>query len=153
MPLMLRSTYLSVITCSIIFLVYAWWVFQVLGVGYFTGPDALVRTGKAISILIVAGFGFEIAVQIGTVFLRTKLRRLTTTDDTDELIVDERDKQILHRSLFVSLHVLCAGLFLAIFALAAGFEAFWVFHIIVLFYALAVATELGIKIFLFKRGI
>ena len=41
----LRSTYLYVFTTAVIFSAYAWWVFGVLGVAHFTGPDELVRIG------------------------------------------------------------------------------------------------------------
>lgn len=147
MSVLVRSTYLSIFTTSVIFLVYGWWVFQVLGVGYFTGPDALVRIGKAIGVLILAGYGFEFLVQIGAVFISARL------SGERDVIVDERDKQIVYRSTFISMHVLYAGIFLAIGALAFGWAPFWVFNIIVLFYVLAVATELGAKIFFFRRGL
>jgi len=49
--------------------------------------------------------------------------------------------------------VLCIGLFLSIGALAIGWEPFWVFNIIVLFYGIANVVELGAKIFFFNNGI
>ncbi len=145
----IRSTYLSVFTTAIIFCVYGWWIFQILGVTYVTGPDALVRIGKSIGILILAGYAFEILVQLGALIIDAKF----SGKSLRELIVDERDKLIVYRSIFVSMHVLCGGVFLAIGALALGWEAFWVFNIIVLFYGLAVATELVAKILFFHRGI
>lgn len=144
----IKSTYLSVFTTVVVFSVYAVWVFQILGVGYFTGPDELVRIGKAIGILILAGWAFEISVVIGiTVFDAVKAGK-----KLHQIIVDERDKQINYRSMFISNHVLCAGLFLSIGALAMGWAPFWVFNVIVLFYALANLTELSAKIFFFHRG-
>lgn len=144
-----RSTYLSLFTTAVVFLAYGWWVFQIAGVSYFTGPDALVRIGQSIGILIVAGFAFEYAVQFIGLAIDAKLngRKLS------ELVVDERDKLIVYRSIFISMHVLCGGLFLAIGALALGWEPFWVFNIMVLFYAMANATELGAKVYFFRRGI
>lgn len=145
---LLRSTYASIITSSIIFLVYGFWIFQIIGIDYFTGPDALVRIGKAIGALIIAGYAFEWSVQIATLFLGLKRSGKSLV----ELIVDEREKQIAYRSLSISLHILCIGIVLSIGALAMGWAPFWVFHIIVLFYALAVATELASKIYFFRKG-
>ena len=66
---LLRATYTSMATSSIIFLVYAFVVFQVIGVDYFTGPDALVRIGKSLGLLIIAGYAFEWSVQIATLII------------------------------------------------------------------------------------
>lgn len=145
---LIRATYASMATSSIIFLVYAFVVFQVIGVDYFTGPDALVRIGKSLGILIIAGYTFEWSVQITTLIFGVK----GTGKPFKDLIVDEREKQIVYRSMSISLNVICFGIILSVGALALGWEAFWVFHIIVLFYALAVATELVSKIVLFRRG-
>jgi len=142
-----RSTYLSIISCTIIFSVYAIWVFHFLGVGYFTGPDAMIRVGKSIGVLIVAGFGFEIALQLAGIFFGARGGTLAG------LIVDERDKQIAYRSVFISMFFICGGIFLAVAAMAMGWEIFWVFNIMVLFYALGVAAELGSKLYFLREGI
>jgi uncharacterized membrane protein len=144
-----KATYVSLFTTVVVFLVYAVWIFQVLGVGYFTGPNELVRIGQSIGILILAGWAFHIVVVIGVMILDAK----RTGKKLHEIIVDERDRQINYRSMFISMHVLCAGLFLAIGALAMGWAPFWVFNIIVLFYACANLTELSAKIFFIHRGI
>ena len=145
----IKSTYVSIFTTVVIFFVYALWVFQIVGVGYFTGPDELVRIGKTIGTLILAGWAFHIVVVIGAVLLDAK----KSGKSVNELIVDERDKQINYRSMYISMHVLCAGIFLSIGALALGWAPFWVFNIIVLFYALANMTELGAKLFFIHQGI
>lgn len=145
----IKSTYLSVFTTVVIFSVYAVWIFQILGIGYFTGPDELVRTGRAIAALAIAGWAFHILLVLSvTIFDAKKLG-----NKLSELIVDERDKQINYRSMFISMHVLCAGLLFSIAALAMGWAPFWVFNIIVLFYAFANLTELGAKLFFIHRGI
>jgi len=144
-----KATYLSIFTTVVIFLIYAFWIFQFLGIGYFTGPDELVRIGKAIGTLILAGWAFHIIVVLSATFLDLK----KTGKKVNDVIVDERDKQINYRSMYISMHVLCAGLLLAIGALAMGWAPFWVFNIIVLFYAFANATELGAKLFFFHHGI
>ncbi len=145
----IKSTYVSIFTTVVIFLVYALWVFQIMGIGYFTGPDELVRIGKTIGTLILAGWAFHIIVVLGAILLDAK----KSGKGMHELIVDERDKQINYRSMYISMHVLCAGIFLSIGALAHGWAPFWVFNIIVLFYALANMTELGAKLFFIHQGI
>jgi len=133
-----KSTYLSIFTTVVIFLVYALWVFQVLGVGYFTGPDALVRIGKALGTLILAGWAFHIIFVLGVTAFDLKKSGKHFAD---------------YRSMFIAMHVLCAGIYLAIGALAMGWAPFWVFNIIVLFYALANVTELAAKVFFIRQGI
>lgn len=144
----IKSTYLSIFTTVVIFLVYGLWIFQVLGVGYFTGPDELVRIGKAIGTLILAGWAFHIIVVLGVILFYSKKEG----KKLGEVVIDERDKQINYRSMFISMHVLCAGIFLAVGALAIGWAPFWVFNIIVLFYAFANVTELGAKLFFIHNG-
>lgn len=144
----IKSTYLSVFTTVVVFSVYAVWIFQVLGVGYFTGPEEMLRIGKAIGILILAGWAFELALVIGVTLFDAK----KAGKKPHQIIVDERDKQINYRSNFISMHVLCAGLYLSIGALVMGWAPFWVFNIIVLFYAFANLTELGAKVFFIHRG-
>ncbi len=144
-----RLTYVSVFTTLLVYLVYGWWVFHVMGVGYFMGPDALVRIGRTIGGLIIFGHAFEWAVLLGTAMIGAR----QTGKKIQDLVIDERDKQINYRSLTLSRHVLCVGLFLAIAAMAIGWEAFWVFNIIVLFYAFGNVTDLGAKIFFFRKGI
>lgn len=144
----IKSTYLAIFATVVIFSVYAVWIFHILGVGYFTGPQELVRIGKAIGILILAGWAFEIALVMAvTVFDARKAGK-----KIHQLVVDERDRQINYRSMYISLHVLCAGLYLSVGALALGWAPFWVFNIIVLFYAFANLTELGAKVLFIHRG-
>lgn len=148
MPILLKNTYVYVFTATVIFAVYGWWVFGVLGVEYFTGSDALVRIGKAISTLIIGGYAFEIA----TVFILSIFSYKVLKKTKDDFTVDERDKEILYKSMYVSHLVLCAGLFLSIGALALGWSAFWVFNLIVLAFLLSVVAELSTKLFLYNRG-
>jgi len=144
-----KSTYLSILTTLIIFLVYGLWIFQFLGIGYFTGPDELVRIGKTIGTLILAGWAFHIFVIASVTLFDLKKAGKKFTD----VMVDERDKQINYRSMYIAMHVLCAGILVAVGALALGWAPFWVFNIIVLFYALANVTELSAKLFFIHRGI
>ena len=146
---LVRTTYFCVFSTLLVYMVYAWWVFQVMGVSYFMGPDALVRIGRSIGSLIVFGHVFEWLVLISALVLGSKLAGKSVS----ELVVDERDKQINYRSISLSRHVLCIGLFLSMGALAMGWEPFWVFNIIVLFYGIANVVELGAKIFFFRQGI
>jgi len=148
MPIQLKTTYLYIFTSIVIYAVYGWWVFGVLGIEYFTGPDALVRIGRAIATLIIAGYAFE----IGTVFIVSIFSAKVLKNTKADFMVDERDKDILHKSMHTSHLVLCTGLFLSTGALALGWSAFWVFHLMVLAFALSVAMELGTKLFLYKRG-
>jgi len=144
-----KATYLSIFTTVVIFLIYGLWIFQILGIGYFTGPDELVRIGKAIGTLILAGWAFHIFVILSiTVFDLKKAGKKIS-----DVIMDERDKQINYRSMYIAMHVLCAGILLSIGALALGWAPFWVFNIIVLFYAFANLTELGAKLFFIHQGI
>ena len=145
----IKSTYLSIFTTVVIFSVYAAWIFLKLGIGYFTGPDELIRIGRAIGALAIAGWAFHIVLVLGVTIFDVKRAGKNIAD----IIVDERDKQINYRSMFISMHVLCAGLLLSIGALAIGWAPFWVFNIIVLFYAFANLTELGAKLFFIHRGI
>ena len=144
-----RITYISVFTTLLAYLVYSWWVFQVMGVGYYMGPDALVRIGRTIGSFILLGHAFEWAILFSAILLSAKL----TGKRIWELVFDERDKQISERSISLSRHVLCVGIFLAIGALAIGWAPFWVFNIIVMFYGLSNVTELGAKIFFIRQGI
>ena len=75
-----------------------------------------------------------------------------TRPDASEYVIDEREKLIEYRSATYSSRVVILGLFIAIFAMASGVEAFWVFNIIVLFYALAIATELTLKLIWLGKG-
>jgi len=144
-----KGTYLSILTTVVIFSIYGFWIFQFLGIEYFTGPDELVRIGKAIGTLILAGWVFHLLVIFSVTLLDLKKEGKNFTD----VMMDERDKQINYRSMYIAMHVLCAGLWAAIGALAMGWAPFWVFNIIVLFYALANVTELGAKLFFIHQGI
>jgi hypothetical protein len=147
MPVLLKSTYVHVFTAIVIFATYGFWVFGIMGVEYFTGPDALIRIGKSIATLIVAGYAFEILLTMAIVGKDALLQAKAGIDP-----IDERDKQILYKSLFTSHLVLCAGLFLSVAALALGVEAFWVFNAIVLAFMFSVIAELGTKLFLYHTA-
>lgn len=148
MPVQLKSTYVYMFTAIVIIAAYGWWIFGVLGVEYFAGPDALTRIGRAISILIIGGYAFEISVLFIVGIFSVKVLKSTK----DDFILDERDMQILYKSLHASHFVLCTGLFLSIGALALGWGAFWVFNSMVLVFFLSVLTELATKLFLYRRG-
>lgn len=149
MPIQLKTTYIYIFTLIVTFSIYGWWVFGVLGIEYFTGADALVRIGRAIGLLIIGGYAFEIL----TIFLASIFSATVLKNTKDDFMVDERDKEILHKSMHLSHLVLCTGLFLAVGALAMGWSAFWVFHLMVLAFALSVVMELGTKLFLYKQGV
>lgn len=148
MPVQLKSTYVYIFTATVIFTVYAWWIFGVMGITHFTGPDALVRIGQAIFSLIIFGYAFELTVLFAVGLFGIKVLKNTKEDFT----LDERDKQILYKSLYLSHLVLCSGIFLSIGALAAGWSAFWVFNMIVLAFLLSVVAELATKLFLYQKG-
>lgn len=148
MSVSLKSTYVYMFTSIVIFAVYGWWVFGVLGVEYFTGEDALVRIGRALSILIVAGYAFEIL----TVLSWSVFNSVVLKHKKEDFVVDQRDRQITYKSIYNSHFVLCAGIFIAIGAMAMGWSAFWVFNLMVLGFALSVLMELGSKIYHYKRG-
>jgi len=147
MSLLLKSTYVHVFTAIVIFATYAFWVFGVLGVEYFTGPDALIRIGKSIAILIIAGYTFEILVTLALLGKESIQKAKSGIDP-----IDEREKQILYKSLLNSHVILCGGLFLSVGALALGVPAFWVFNAIVFAFLLSVIAELGTKLFLYHAG-
>ena len=147
MSLLLKSVYIHIFTALVIFATYAFWVFGVLGIEYFTGPDALTRIGKSIGILIIAGYAFEILV---TVALLGKESMQQAKKGIDP--IDERDQQILYKSLFNSHIALCGGLFLSVAALALGVPIFWVFNAIVFAFLLSIIAELSTKLFLYHAG-
>lgn len=68
-------------------------------------------------------------------------------------MVDERDKEIMRKSMHLSHLVLCSGLFLSVGALALGWSAFWVFNLMVLAFGLSVVAELATKLVLYKQGV
>lgn len=141
MSVLVKTTYLYIFTATVIFATYGWWTFGVLGVEYFTGPDALVRIGKAISILIVCGYAFEWAcLLVAGLFGSTVLRKPL------DLTIDERDMQIIQKSIYASHIVLVAGICFSIFGMAMGLEPFWVFNAIVLAYVLSIVAELTTKL-------
>jgi hypothetical protein len=142
MSLLLKSTYVHIFTAVVIFATYGFWIFGVLGIEYFTGPDSLIRIGRSIAVLIVAGYAFEIIVTIA-VLGKQSLQEA----QNGRTGIDERDQQILYKSMFNSHLVLCGGLFLSIGALAIGLQAFWVFNAIVLAFLLSVIAELFTKLF------
>ncbi len=147
MSVLLKSTYLYIVTATIIFATYGWWIFGVLGVEYFTGPEALIRIGKAISILIVGGYAFEWScLLLAGLFSNTMLKKPI------DFTVDERDKQIIQKSIYASHMVLVAGICFSMFALAMGVTPFWVFNAIVLAYVLSVVAELATKLTLLQAG-
>ena len=148
MPVQLKSTYVFMFTATVIFVVYVWWTFGILGIAHFTGPDSLVQIGRAISALIIVGYAFEIFVLFAAAIFGVKVLKNTKEDFT----LDERDKQIAYKALHCSHLVLCSGLFLSIGALALGWSAFWVFNLIVLAFFLSVVAELATTLFLYKRG-
>ena len=149
MPVQLKSTYVFIFTATVTFVAYSWWVFGVMGIAHFTGPDALVQIGRAISSLIILGYAFEICVLFAVGIFGVKVFKNTKEDFT----LDERDEQIGYKSLHYSHLVLCSGLFLSIGALALGWSAFWVFNLMVLAFYLSVVAELATKLFLYKRGL
>ena len=118
MSLLLKSTYVHIFTAIVIFATYGFWIFGVLGIEYFTGPDALIRIGRSIATLIVAGYAFEIIV---TMIVLGKQTLQQARDGSTG--IDERDKQILYKSMFNSHLVLCGGLTLELaFKIADVFE-------------------------------
>jgi len=121
----------------------------VVEVDHFAGPDGLVRIGRTIVSLIVFGYAFEIAVVLGAALLSVKLYKRTASD----FVVDERDRQILYRSLHHSHLVLCAGVFASVGALALDWGAFWAFNVLVLGFPLSVVAELATKLYLYARGV
>lgn len=149
MSVLLKTTYIYIFTTIVTFLAYAFWIFGVVGVDHFAGPDALVRIGRAIVTLIVAGYGFEFFVLFAVGIFGFKVMKNTKTD----LTVDERDRQILFKSLSLSHMVLCSGIFLSVGAMSMGLSAFWVFNMLVLAFYLSVVAELAAKLFLYKTGI
>ena len=144
----LKITYVHLFTATVIFSAYAWWVFGVLGVSHFSGPDELVRIGRTLLALVVFGYAFEISVVLGTAFVGIGFFGRTASDFT----VDERDRQILYRSLHHSHLVLCTGVFASVGALALGWSAFWTFNVLVLGFLLSVVAELATKLVLYRRG-
>jgi len=140
--ILLKSTYIHIFTATVIFATYGFWIFGVLGVEYFTGPDALMRIGRSIATLIVLGYAFEIMVTLALLG-KQAIRESHMGNDP----IDERDKLILYKSMFNSHIALCGGLFLAIGALAIGIEAFWVFNAIVLAFLASVIAELCTKLY------
>ena len=144
----LKSAYVYLFTATVVFSAYAWWVFGVLGVSHFAGPDELVRIGRALLSLIVFGYAFEIAVVLAAAFVGVRYFERAASDFT----VDERDRQILYRSLHHSHLVLCSGIFAAVGAPALGASAFWAFNVLVLGFLLSVVAELATKLWLYRRG-
>jgi len=147
MSVLAKSTYLYIFTSIVIFATYGWWTFGVLGVEYFTGPEALTRIGKAISILIVTGYAFEWSCLLGAGIFSAKVLRKPI-----DVTVDERDKQIIQKSMYASHMVMVAGGCFSIFALAMGVTPFWVFNSIVFAYVLSVVAELATKLTLLQAG-
>ena len=148
MPFQLKITYVHIFMAAVIFSVYGWWVFGVLGIEYFTGRDALIRIGQTIAALIVIGYAFEMMVVLAVAIFNSKV----LNQPQEEFMLDERDYRIFYKSIYGSHIVLCTGLFLAMGALALGWSAFWVFNIIVLAFLLSVIAELSTNLFLYKRG-
>ena len=142
MSILLKSTYVHLFTGTVIFATYGFWIFGVLGIEYFTGPDALIRIGRSIATLIIVGYAFEIIVTLAVVGKQAWQQSYAGNDP-----LDERDKQILYKSMFNSHFVLCGGLFLSIGALAIGIDAFWVFNAIVLAFLASVIAELCTKLY------
>ena len=102
MPVLLKNTYVYIFTTVVIFGVYGWWVFGFLGIEYFTGPDALIRIGQTLAVLIVGGYAFDIL----TVFALSLFNFKVLKHTKDDFTVDERDKQILYKSMYFSHFVL-----------------------------------------------
>lgn len=147
MSLQMKSTYVHIFTAIVIFATYGFWIFGYLGIDYFTGPDALIRIGQSIATLIIAGYAFEIIVTM--VVLGKQAYQLARTGIDP---IDERDRQILYKSMYNSHLVLCGGLFLSIGVLAFGMEAFWVFNAIVLAFLFSVIAELCTKLFHYHQA-
>jgi len=144
MSILQKSIYVHICTAIIIFAAYGFWIFGVLGVEYFTGNDALIRIGRAIGTLIIVGYAFEIIVTLAVLG-----KQATQLSSIGINPIDERDKQIIYKSMFNSHIVLCGGLFLSIGALALGIEAFWVFNAMVLAFLASVIAELCTKLYHF----
>ena len=147
MSVLAKSTYLYIFTSVVVLATYGWWVFGLLGVEYFTGPEALTRIGTAISLLIIAGYAFEWSCLLGVSLFSAKV-----LEKPIDLTIDERDIQIVQKSMHVSHIVLVAGLCFCAFALAAGVAPFWVFNGMVLAYEFSVVAELATKLTLLQTG-
>ena len=147
MSVLAKSTYLFIFTALVIFGTYGWWIFGVLGIEYFTGPEALTRIGKAICTLIIGGYAFEWSCLVLAGIFSSKVLKKPI-----DLTVDERDNQIVQKSIYASHMVLVAGVCCSMFILAMGVAPFYVFNAIVLAYLLSVVAEIATKLTLLQAG-
>ncbi|MGR3722672.1 hypothetical protein [Abyssibius alkaniclasticus] len=116
--------------------------------GYFTGPEAMTRTGWEILYLI--GYGI-IAQIIGQIVL-TILFSILANDPKPSFVVDERDRLISLRGVRFGYAFAGGGVTLSIVALAFGWDPVIVFNLVIFSIAAGAFVETLVKVVLYRIG-
>lgn len=116
--------------------------------GYFTGPDAMTRTGWEILYLI--GYGI-IAQIIGQIVL-TIVFSILSNDPKPSFVIDERDRQIGLRGMRIGYGFAGTGVTLSMVALAFGWDPVIVFNLVIFSIAAGAFTETLAKVLLYRIG-
>ncbi len=143
-----RTTYASLFSGILIFVLYFWRISYLNGQGRFDGPDAMAVLAKTFLLMIPGG----IILTIISMILTSIIFAIATNDAKPSFVVDERDRMIELRALRVSYYIFGAGFIGAMVALALGQTVFTVFNLIIAAMMLATIAEGLIQLALHRRG-
>jgi hypothetical protein len=136
----------SFLTTALTAVVYAVIVQRLHASGFFAGSDGSEQTGFAILGLIGA---IVLAGILGQIMLAILWTSFGAAIEADE---DERDRQIEMRAMQIAFTLLGIGFLGAMFALAWGWTAFLVFHMIAYAMVLAGLAADIYRVWLHRRG-
>jgi len=141
----------AIVSLFVTVLVFGYYGFRFSGLyaeGYFTGDDAMTRTGWEILYLIGYGIIAQIIGQISFAIIYA----IATNDPKPSFLVDERDKLITLKGVRYGYAVMGGGLTLSFIALAIGWDPVIVFNMVVFSLAFGAAVETLVKVALYRVG-
>ncbi len=144
----IRSTYASLFSGILIFVLYFWRISYLNAQGRFDSPDAMALLAKTFLLMIPAGIILTIISKI----LSAIIFAIATNDPKPSFVVDERDRLIELRALRISYYIFGAGFICSMIALALGYTAFTVFNLIIASMMLATVTEGLTQLAMHRRG-
>lgn len=141
----------AIVSLIVTILVFGYYGFRFSGLyaeGYFTGPDAMTRTGWEILYLI----GYGIIAQIIGQILFAIIVAIVTNDRKPSFLIDERDRMITLRGVRYGYGVTGGALTLCFIALAMGWDPVIVFNMVVFSIAAGATIETLVKVALYRMG-
>ncbi|MEX0971332.1 MAG: hypothetical protein WD046_12890 [Paracoccaceae bacterium] len=143
-----RNAVISLIVTVGVFGYYGFRFSGLYGEGYFTGPDAMTRTGWEILYLI----GYGVIAQIVGQIVLSIVFSILANDSNPSFRIDERDRQISLRGVRFGYGVAGGGITLSMVALAYGWDPVIVFNLVIFSLAAGALVETLVKVVLYRIG-